>query len=96
MDIGRAVTLTIDEVTYLLRPNTLCVIAAGSVHESGASPDYASILLLFSAICRALPLATPVTYTSPEGVATKLDILIVPALPYALGPLVFTSAIQRH
>lgn len=42
-------TLTIDEATYSLAPHTLGVIAAGRVHESVASPDFASILLHFSA-----------------------------------------------
>ncbi len=42
-------TLTIDEVTHSLGPHTLCLIPAGSVHESVASPDYVSILLHFSA-----------------------------------------------
>ena len=41
-------TLTVDEVTHSLGPNTLCLIPAGRVHESVVSADYASILLHFS------------------------------------------------
>ncbi len=41
-------TLTIDEATYSLGPNTLCVIAAGSVHESTGSPDLQGLLMHFS------------------------------------------------
>ena len=43
------IDLTIDEATYSLEPNTLCVIGAGRVHGSVASPDVAGILLHFSA-----------------------------------------------